>query len=177
MYRLIGSDQKTYGPVNARTVQQWIDEHRLIASSLIQAEGSAEWRPVSSFPEFKVELPPPPVEAPPPVQPQPAQPAPLQPQPAPIAPTALPQGNSLASLGLVLGILSVIPCCCGFPGYIGLIVSIFALNQANALPDKQGKAAAVAGIVLSCVGIASGLGFSFLSMLKHSRLHWGYNGW
>ena len=175
MYRIIGSDQKTYGPVNGRTVQQWIDEHRLIASSLLQAEGSAEWRPVSSFPEFKVETPP--ALPPPPIQPLPPQPAPLQPQPAPIAPAAPAQGNSLASLGLVLGILSVIPCCCGLPGYAGLIVSILALNQANALPDKQGKAAAVAGIVLSCVGIASGLGFSVLSMLKHSRLHWGYQGW
>jgi len=52
MYKIIGADQKEYGPVNADQVRQWIAENRLDAQSSIQAEGSTEWRPLSTFPEF-----------------------------------------------------------------------------------------------------------------------------
>jgi hypothetical protein len=52
MYRIIGADQKQYGPVSADEVRQWIAEGRANAQTLIQAEGQTEWRPLSSFPEF-----------------------------------------------------------------------------------------------------------------------------
>ena len=52
MYKLIGGDQKEYGPVSADELRHWIAEGRLSAQSLVQAEGGGEWKPVSSFPEF-----------------------------------------------------------------------------------------------------------------------------
>jgi hypothetical protein len=52
MYRIIGADQKQYGPVSADEVRQWIAEGRANAQTLIQAEGQTDWRPLSSFPEF-----------------------------------------------------------------------------------------------------------------------------
>lgn len=52
MYRIIGADQKQYGPVSADEVRQWIAEGRANAQTLIQAEGQADWRPLSSYPEF-----------------------------------------------------------------------------------------------------------------------------
>jgi hypothetical protein len=52
MYKIIGADQKQYGPVSAVEMRQWITEGRVNAQTLIQAEGQADWRPLSSFPEF-----------------------------------------------------------------------------------------------------------------------------
>ncbi len=52
MYKIIGADQKQYGPVSAEEMRQWIAEGRVNAQTLIQAEGEADWRPLSSFPEF-----------------------------------------------------------------------------------------------------------------------------
>jgi len=52
MYRIIGADQKQYGPVSADEMRQWIAEGRVNAQTLIQAEGQTDWRPLSTFPEF-----------------------------------------------------------------------------------------------------------------------------
>lgn len=52
MYRIIGGDRKEYGPVTPEDLQRWIAEGRLSGQSLIQTEGSSEWKPLSAFPEF-----------------------------------------------------------------------------------------------------------------------------
>jgi hypothetical protein len=56
MYKIVGGDQKEYGPVTADQVRQWIREGRANEQTLIQAEGSTEWRPLSTFPEFADDL-------------------------------------------------------------------------------------------------------------------------
>jgi hypothetical protein len=52
MYKIIGSDQKQYGPVSADELRKWVAEGRANAQTLIQAEGQTDWRPLSSYPEF-----------------------------------------------------------------------------------------------------------------------------
>ena len=52
MYKIIGADQKEYGPISADQIRQWIDEGRLNGQTAGQAEGSTEWKPLSQFPEF-----------------------------------------------------------------------------------------------------------------------------
>ena len=52
MYIIIGGDSKEYGPVSADDLRQWIAEGRLGPQSLAKAEGEAEFRPLSAFPEF-----------------------------------------------------------------------------------------------------------------------------
>jgi hypothetical protein len=52
MYRIIGGDEKEYGPVTAEDLRRWVAEGRLNAQSLVQAEGSSEWKQLSTFPEF-----------------------------------------------------------------------------------------------------------------------------
>ncbi len=52
MYKIIGGDQKEYGPVTADELRRWIAEGRLNRQSQAQLEGSAEWHPLASFPEF-----------------------------------------------------------------------------------------------------------------------------
>jgi hypothetical protein len=56
MYKLIGADQKEYGPVGAEQIRQWIAEGRANGETRIQPEGAADWRPLSQFPEFSAAL-------------------------------------------------------------------------------------------------------------------------
>jgi len=56
MYKIIGGDQKEYGPVNEQELRNWIGEGRLNGQSMIWEDGSAEWRPLSTFPEFEEAL-------------------------------------------------------------------------------------------------------------------------
>ncbi len=57
MYRIIGGDQQQYGPVSAEDVRRWISEGRLNERSLVQPEGSTEWKALSEFPELAQMLP------------------------------------------------------------------------------------------------------------------------
>jgi hypothetical protein len=52
MYKIIGGDQKEYGPVSADDVRKWIAEGRLNSQSRIQPEGSADWKALGELPEF-----------------------------------------------------------------------------------------------------------------------------
>jgi hypothetical protein len=43
MYKIIGADQKEYGPISAEQIRLWIQEGRLNATSKIQVDGSESW--------------------------------------------------------------------------------------------------------------------------------------
>ena len=66
MYKMIGTDGRQYGPVAADQIRQWLAQNRVNAQTLVQAEGSTEWKPLISFPEFAAEfrMAPPPVAMP-----------------------------------------------------------------------------------------------------------------
>jgi hypothetical protein len=51
-YRIIGGDQKEYGPATADELRQWIAEGRANGQTRTRVEGSNEWQPLSSFAEF-----------------------------------------------------------------------------------------------------------------------------
>jgi hypothetical protein len=143
MYRIIGADQKEYGPVTADEMRAWIAQHRLHASSLVQAEGSVGWKPLSLFPEFSGTL---------------AATA-TAPAPFPTVPTAAfpeQRSNSMATAGLVMSCFALI-CCggCGPFSILGIVFSIIGLTQANRDPAQTGKGVAIAGLV---IGIISMLG-------------------
>jgi hypothetical protein len=55
MYKIVGGDQKEYGPVSMEQLRQWATEGRVNAQTLVQGEGTTEWKPLGSLPEF-VEL-------------------------------------------------------------------------------------------------------------------------
>jgi TM2 domain-containing membrane protein YozV len=67
MYKIVGVDGQQYGPVSAEEMRRWIAENRVKAQTLVQMEGSQEWKPLGSFSEFASELKavPPPIAAPP----------------------------------------------------------------------------------------------------------------
>ena len=66
MYKIIGADQKEYGPVTADQLRLWIAQGRANGQTLGQAAGQMEWKPLSAFPELNVQAgfaPPPPIAA------------------------------------------------------------------------------------------------------------------
>jgi hypothetical protein len=52
MYKIIGADGRQYGPVSAEQIRAWIEQNRVRPDTLLQREGSQDWNPLSSFPEF-----------------------------------------------------------------------------------------------------------------------------
>jgi len=52
MYKIIGADGQQYGPISGDQIRRWIAENRVRGETLTQAEGTADWKPLSSFPEF-----------------------------------------------------------------------------------------------------------------------------
>lgn len=52
MYKIIGADGKEYGPVSAELLRAWIQQGRVSLQTQARVEGSADWKPLSSFPEF-----------------------------------------------------------------------------------------------------------------------------
>lgn len=51
MYKIIGGDQREYGPVDFNSVLDWIRQGRANAQTLVQKEGGA-WVPLGSLAEF-----------------------------------------------------------------------------------------------------------------------------
>jgi hypothetical protein len=162
MYKVIGSDRQTYGPVTAEQLRQWLAEGRIAHTTLVQPDGATDWRPLSSFPEFG---PPPQTGTPPPVSMPPAQTQDV--------------GNNMAIAGLVLGILSIIGCCVPFGfGILGVVFSVVALGRERppGHPDTSHKSMALAGLILSIIGLIwHGLVFGILgggALFRHRWRHW-----
>ena len=51
MYKILGGDQKEYGPVTQDQIEQWIRDNRANGQTLVQREGGA-WVPLGTLPEF-----------------------------------------------------------------------------------------------------------------------------
>jgi hypothetical protein len=68
MYKIIGTDQKEYGPVTSEQLRQWIAEGRVSLQTQVLPEGATEWKALGDLPEFAAALPGP-------VPPMPAIPA------------------------------------------------------------------------------------------------------
>lgn len=52
MYKIIGADQREYGPVSAEQLRQWVTEGRVNAQTKVRPEGETEWKPLSALAEF-----------------------------------------------------------------------------------------------------------------------------
>jgi hypothetical protein len=145
MYRIIGADGREYGPATADQVREWQAEGRVNAQTRVLAEGATQWKPLSEYPEFVPMLAPttPPLPAPGPIY---------------LAPT--PRNNSMAVMGLVMGVLSITcgMCCChGLPfNVLGIIFSLVALAQIQNDPQsQQGRPLAIVGLVLSILSLVA----------------------
>jgi len=122
MYKIIGADQKEYGPVTAEQIREWLASGRANANTQVQVEGSSDWVPLGTIPELA--------------------PTPLT-SPVPAA-----QTSGLAVTSLVLGILGLITC--GVSALVGLVLGIIALLKINKSQGTlKGSGLAIAGICVS----------------------------
>ena len=129
MFKLLGADQKEYGPVHADQIRKWIAQGRANARTKLQAAGSAEWKPLAEFPEFADALE-------------------TVASPAARPGVAAPRANALAITSLVLGCLGLLTC--GITSLVGLVLGIIALVRINKSGGQVGgKGIALAGTIVS----------------------------
>ncbi len=165
MYRIIGEDGRQYGPIVADDLRRWIAEGRANAQTLVHLEGAAEWKPLGTLPEFAAYF----------TQQQ------RPPAISPVSGSHNRQTNGFALWGMILGIISVVGCfccCLNIPlGVLGLIFSLVGLLQTNERPEiYEGRGLAIAGIVLSALGLLIGLGLMLSGTLNgHHNPHYYYN--
>ena len=138
MFKILGADQKEYGPVSADQVCQWIAQSRANGRTKVQAVGSGDWKPLAEFPEFAEALR------------QAASPA-GQPAPVMISPPLAPAKTSgMAITSLVLGCLGLFTC--GVTALVGLILGIIALVRISKSNGQLGgQGVALAGTIVSAV--------------------------
>ncbi len=144
MYKIVGGDQREYGPVTSDQIREWIATGRANAQSLASFEG-APWKPLATFPEFADAL----RTATPPALPPGSVPGAV---PGQVAPGfAGMQSNTLAIVGLVM---SLVYCCLPLP-IIGLVLSVIGLNQINKNPQMYStpKIVPILGIVFGTIFI------------------------
>lgn len=158
MYKIIGNDGKTYGPITAGQIREWIIEGRVENRTSVLPTGATDWTFLGLLAEFAPHFSsPPPVITPPKIGAQPTQ-----------------STNGFATAGFVCGIISFI-CCCGCPfNVLGLIFSIIALAQINSQVQKQaGWDLAVAGLICSVVSLLISLGLGlFQFAISPTNLRW-----
>jgi hypothetical protein len=142
MYKIVGGDQREYGPVTSDQIREWIASGRANGQTLASFEGSP-WKPLSTYPEFADAL-------------RTASPPPL-PQAPGVYPTVA-QGytgtetNKMAVAGLVLSVLGL---CCSPLALIGLILSVVGLVQISQSPQTYSttKVVPILGIVIGCLAV------------------------
>lgn len=144
-YKIVGADQKEYGPVTEEQLRQWIKEGRANGQTLVRLD-DGPWKPLSTFPEFSAAF----SSTPPPTAPLLSSTPPLPLSDA--ASSGVPATSGMAIAGLVCSILGLF-CCGPILSTLGLVFSVMALSQINQNPLKYtGKGIAVAGIVISLAG-------------------------
>jgi hypothetical protein len=138
MYKIIGADQKEYGPITTDQLRQWISEGRVNAHTKVQTEGAGVWKCISELPEFAAALP------------AGAPSAPVS--PIQMAPAAA-KSNQLALWAMITGIISLIPCCWGILGAVSIVLGCIALSQIKKNPQQTGSGFAITGIVLGILSL------------------------
>ena len=138
-YTVVGQDGKTYGPVSAAQIREWLVQSRLDSRSAVFVEGRTDWTFLGLLPEFAAEF-----AGHPPV---------ITPLKSAVANPS--KTHPLATWGMICGILAWTFCCCCIPfNLVGLVFSIIALVQINAKPEAlEGRALAITGIILSATNL------------------------
>jgi TM2 domain-containing membrane protein YozV len=144
MYKIVGADGRQYGPISADQVRQWLREGRANAQTLVQFEGSTDWKALSSYPEFAVDIP---LNAPPPLY--------------ATRGSSDRASNKIAAgvCGILLGSLGVHKFILGYTG-AGLIMLLVTLVTCG-----------LAGVVMHVIGLVEGIIYLTKSDEEFVRLY------
>ena len=142
-YKIKGTGGAEYGPVGTEELQHWIAQNRCTRESLVKVDGSGEWVPLATLPEF-----------------QDAFAAPPAPAPASAeggVSTVIPYKNVPALIAYYVGVFCIIcpPLLC-FPA---IILGVIGLRRVKENPE-------IKGTVHAWIGILSG-SFFFTSFHSH----------
>lgn len=131
MYKIVGADGQQYGPVDADQIRRWLAENRVRPDTLVQAEGTSEWKPLSAHPEFVSDA-----KSAPPPPPPPQASAPWPSNTASRASTKIPAGVC----GIILGCLGIHKFILGYtgPGLILLLVTVLTCGIGAAVTSIIG---------------------------------------
>jgi len=133
MYKIIGTDGRQYGPVNAEQIRCWLRESRLHAQTLVQTEGAADWKLLFSCLEFAADL-----NAAPPIVPAPGT-------------VAARASHKIAAgvFGILLGALGIHKFILGYTG-AGLIMLLVTLLSCFVLSPLMHLIGLIEGIIYLC---------------------------
>jgi hypothetical protein len=150
MYKVVGQDQREYGPVTREALLEWIAQGRANANTIARFEDGA-WRPLSTFEEFKEAL---------------AVPPPMTgvttvvssgPEPLPFSGVGAQRKTNVPS---VIGFVApIVCCCCGIGPIVGIVFSLIGLSQIRANPGKFSTSDVLPKI---------GLGISIFILVMHA---------
>ena len=163
MYKIIGNDGKTYGPVAAAQIREWIAQGRVENRTAVLRDGAADWTFLGLLPEFAPYFPgPPPAVAPPKIGAPPAR-----------------RANGFATAGFVCGLVCWFTCCCcgGFPfNLLGLVFSTIALVEIGRQTEKEdGWGLALAGLICSAASLLFSFGCGLFQLLNTpANLAWHF---
>ena len=152
-YKIKGTDGGEYGPVSTEELQQWIAQNRCTRESLVEVDGSGEWVPLATLPEFQDAF-----AAPPPAS------APASAQGDSGISTVIPYKNVPALIAYYVGVFCIIcpPLLC-FPA---IILGVIGLRRVKENPEIKGTAHA-------WIGILSGSFFLLLSIVVGVLVSYG----
>ena len=152
MYKIIGGDQKEYGPVSIEQLRQWLAEGRVNAQTQVLPEGATEWKRLGDLPEFAA---------------APAVAAPILPAAPPPGSAALDRVNGPATGLIVVAILGLI---------LQMISLIFNLAGASILANARmpnqpwaNMFSGTIGVVSSIIGILVSV-FILVGAIKMKKL-------
>jgi len=147
MYKILGADQKEYGPASADQIRQWIAEGRANGQTQVREEESSGWRSLSELHEFGAAL-----------AAKAAAPSAVPAVGPPLIPPPLisshPRSSGLAITSLVLGLLSFVGCSI-IAGIPAIITGHIAHNRSRKAPQQFGGGGlAIAGLVMGYLSLA-----------------------
>jgi len=129
VYRIIGADQKEYGPISAEQIRQWFAEGRLNRASAVRPESETNWKTLGTLTDFSDLFPPPAATI----------------SSAP----GVAQNCAMATWALVCGALGIVTC---VTAPVGLVLGLIAHSRIRASNGRlTGSGLATAGIVLSLI--------------------------
>ena len=155
LYKIIGADDREYGPISLEQLRAWQTQGRVNAQTRVLVAGETNWKTIADLPELASI---PPVSVPQPIQPLAGQ----------NTITVGQRTNGFAVAGFVLGLLSLFSfcCCAGLPfNLLGFTCSIIGLVQINNRPAAYtGKGLAIAGLITSALSLLFGIGVQVLGV-------------
>ena len=143
-YKIKGTGGAEYGPVSTEELQHWIAQNRCTRESLVEVDGSGEWVPLATLPEYSRAF----------AAPVPAAAAPGQGEGG--VSTVIPYKNAPALIAYYVGVFCIIcpPLLC-LPA---IILGVIGLRRVKENPEVKGTAHA-------WIGILSGSFFLLLSIV------------